>query len=248
MAAPTRLTSGFTQAAKWQPLGDIGIPDPFFYAYFEDDFLPYNAAIYTVTSAGGGTVAATAAKGSGGRVLMSTGAAANSFEELQLPVASFQYTAQKKLAFLTRLQVDNITNDVFIAGLINTTATPFTAVADGIYFTKAAASTNIVVNVVTGSVVIGTATITGALTVNTDIDLGFMVDRLGNVKISYGFSLEGVRRQNFATLVPDLAISASALTGTITAALLNPTVAIGNGATASPITGVVDFLFAAQER
>lgn len=250
MAAPTRFTSGFTQAARWQPLGDLGIPDPFFYAYYEDDFLPYNATLYTVTSTGGGTVAATAAKGSGGRVLMTTGASAGSFEELQLPVASFQYTVGKKLAYLARLQVDNALNDVFVGGLVNTTATPFPGggVTDGIYFAKAAATTNIVVTAVTGSVVIGTTTIVGALTTNTDLDIGFMVDRLGNIKIFYGNNLEGFKRQNVATLVPDASIPASALTGAISTAILNPTIAIGNGATAAPITGVVDFMFAAQER
>ena len=248
MPAPTRFLSGITQAANFQPLGQLGIPDPFFYGYYEDDFLPYNSALYTVTTPNGGTVANTAASGSGGRILMTTGAAAGNFCELQLPAAAFQYVAGKKLAYMCRLQVANITTSAIIAGLINTTATPFSAVADGIYFSKAAASTNLVLNVVTGSSSIGTVTMSGLLTNATDIDIGFYVDRLGNIKIFAGAGLEGFKRQNTALLVPTYAIANSALTGTITAVLLNPTVAVSNGSTASAMTGVSDFVFAGQER
>lgn len=249
MAAPTRFTSGFTQAARWQPLGDIGIPDPFFYAYYEDEFLPYNAALYTVTATGG-SVAATITKGSGGRVLFTTGASAGNFAEIQLPVAGLQYTASKKLVYLTRLQFSGVTSAAVIAGLINTTATPFTGgqITDGIYFSEAANSTLLQLLVVTGGVTIGSINIPGVLANNTDLDIGFMVDRVGNIKIFVGNNLEGAKRQNFANLVPDYSIPASSLTGAITTALLNPTLAISNGTTASANTMTSDFQFAAQER
>lgn len=248
MASPTRWPSGITQAASYQPLGGIGIPDPFFYANYEDDFLHYNTGDYTVT-ASGGSVAATAASGSGGRILLTTGAVAGNFAELQLSTAGFQYTAGKKLAYLARIQGAAVSTQAWILGLINTTATPFTAVADGIYFSKAAGSTNIVVNVVTGSATIGTTTITTAgLANNTDIDLGFYVDRLGNIKIFFGNNLEGNKRQDFATLGPMAGILASSLTGSITSVLLNPTLAVSNGATAAATTAVADFQYAAMER
>ena len=247
MGNPVRLTAGFTQDATYQPLGQIGVPDPFFYAYYEDDFLPYNAALYTATVSGG-SIAATAAKGSGGRILFTTAATAASYPTIQLPVASFQYTATKKLAFLCRLQITNTTTNTFIAGLIDTTTTPFTAITDGIYFLKAAGTTNIVVNVVSGSATIGTTTLSGLLTANTDIDLGFLVDRLGNILIYAGSNLIGQQRQDVATLGPAGKILASSLTAAMTAVLLNPTLSIGNGATAASTTGVADFLYAAQER
>lgn len=247
MAAPSRFLSGITPAAFYQPLGNIGIPDPFFYCYFDDDFQPYNAANYTVT-ASGGSIAATAASGSGGRILLTTGAVAGNFAELQLPAAGFQIVAGKKLAYLCRLQVANVTTSAFIAGLCNTTATPFTAVSDGIFFNKAAASTNIVVTVNSGSTTIGSTTIAGALTNNTDVDLGFYLDRLGNLKVFVGSSLEGAKRPNTANLGPSYGILASSLMAAQTAVLLNPTLAISNGATAAAMTGVSDFFFAAQER
>lgn len=248
MAAPTRFLSGVTQSASWQPLGNVGIPDPFFYAAYEEDFLHYNAGDYTVT-ASGGSVAATAANGSGGRVLLTTGATAGNFAELQLPVASFQYTSGKKLSYLTRLQVANASTSQFAVGLVNTNTTPLSSgITDGIYFSKAAGSTNIILNVVTGSASRGTATISALLANNTDVDLGFLVDRSGNIKIFAGSNLVGVKRPNTALLGPEYAIPASSLSGSITAVLLNPTIAVGNGSTAAAMTGVVDFQFAAMER
>ena len=245
MSAPTRFTSGLTQAASFQPLGNLGIPDPFFYADYADDFIHYNTGDYTVT-ASGGTVAASAAGGSGGRILFTTGATSTNFAAIQLTIASFGYTAGKKLAYLCRINPTVVTTNTLVAGLIQTTATPFT-VTDGIYFTKASGSTNVVVNAVTGSTVIGTTTLTGILTAATDIDLGFYVDRQGNIKIFYGNSLEGYKRQDFATLGPNASIPASSLTGSITSVLLNPTLAIETNSAAA-VTMYADFQFAAQER
>lgn len=248
MASPSRFLSGFTQAASYQPLGNLGIQDPFFYAYYDDDFLPYNASLYTVTAAGG-TVAATAASGSGGRILFTTGAVAGNFAEIQFPVAGLQNVSGKKLAYLARLQVANITTEAVIAGLIATNVTPFTSVADGIYFSKAAGATTISLIAVTGGVTVGSTSIsTSALSANTDIDLGFYVDRLGNIKAFIGNNLEGVKRPNTATLGPTNGILASALTGALTAVLLNPTIAVSNGTTAAAATLVADFMFAGQER
>ena len=245
MGNPVRFTSGFTQDAPFQPLSQVGAPNPFFYATFHDDFIDYNVGDYTVTAAGG-SVAGTEADGNGGRILFTTGATATNFAAVQLKVASFQYVATKKLAFLCRIQAADVSLPVINAGLIQTTATPYT-VTDGIYFTKAAGSTNIVVNVVTGSTVIGTATLTGLLTNATDIDLGFTVDRLGNILIYAGNNLIGQQRQDVATLGPAAKIYASALTGAMTTALLNPTLAIQTS-TAAAKTLYADFLYAAMER
>lgn len=245
-SSPVRLTSGFTQDASWQPLGAIGIPNPFFYAQFADDFLPYQSAKYTVTATGG-SVAQTFTNGTGGRILFTTGATATNFAEIQMDGDGFSYIAGKKFVYLTRLQVADITNTAIIAGLIDVTATPFTAVTDGIYFYKAAAGTSIQLRAVTGSTLIGSATITGALTANTDIDLGFYVDRSGNIKAFYGHNLIGNQSQNTATLGPDTAIRASALTGTLTTVALYSTLAV-QASTAAAQTMVADFLFSAQER
>lgn len=248
MAAPTHTPAGFTQDMPWQPLGAIGVPDPLFYAQYCDDFLDYNSGNYTVTVPNSGTVAISAAKGSGGRILFTTGATGGNYCSLQLPAAGFQIVAGKRLAYLCRLQIDQITNDTFIVGLCATGTTPLSGVADGIYFSKAAASTDIVLTNRAGSATIGSVTISNALTVNTDIDLGFLVTRSGDIRAFVGANLVGFKRPNTAVLGPNYGILASSLTAAQTAVLLNPTLCIGNGATASAITGVVDFQFAAQER
>jgi hypothetical protein len=247
MAAPTRFTSGFTQAASFQPLGAIGTPDPFFYVEYEDDFLHYNSGDYTNTDTGGST-AATASFGTGGRILQTTGATAGQFNEIQLSTASFQYVAGKKLVYLARIQLATATTNSFIAGLIETNVTPFSSVADGVYFFKAVGSTTIQLLVRSGSATIGSIANVGTITAATDIDLGFYIDRLGNIKVFTGSNLEGVKRQNTATLGPDYGLLASSLTAAMPTAQLNPTIAVTNGATAAATTMAVDFQYAAQER
>ena len=246
MAAPTRFTSGVTQAASWQPLGNIGIPDPFFYATFHDDFLPYQGAKYTVT-ASGGSVAQTLTNGSGGRILFTSGATSGNFAEIQMEAFGFVYTAGKKLAYLTRVNLTDITNSAFIGGMISSNTTPFSAVADGVYFYKAAAGTTLQLIAVTGSTVIGTASVTGALTAGSDIDLGFYIDSRGNIRGFYGNSLEGWKNQNSAILGPNIALLSTSLTGAITTASLTPTLAIAAG-TGAAQTMNSDFLFGAMER
>ncbi len=250
MGTPVRFTFGITQAAKYQPLGSIGIPDPFFYASFDDDFLPFNSALYTET-ASGGTIAATAANGNGGRILFTTGAVANDFCELQLPSASFQIVTapQKRLAFLTRVNLAALTDATLIAGLCETTVTPFSAITDGIYFIGAPGSANVTLNVVTGSTVIGSAVLSNVLVAGQDTDLGFYVNRDGNIYAFAGNSLEGAKDQNRASTVlgPNGGILYTSLTGVFTTALLNPTLAVSTNAAAA-VTMVSDFLFAAMER
>lgn len=244
MGSPTRWTAGFTQDAKFQPLGLIGQPDPFFYATFSDDFTHYNAGDYTVTAASG-SVAQTA--GSGGLLLFTTGATATNFAEIQVKAASFPFTTGKKLAYLTRIQASEATNSAIIAGLIETVVTPFSAVTDGIYFYKASAGTSIVVNVVSGSTTIGTTTLTNVLAANTNIDLGFVVDANGDILIYAGSNLIGQGNQDSQTTGPTARIAASSLSAAMPTANLNPTLAIQTSAAAA-ITMTADFMYGALER
>lgn len=246
MASPMRIPAGFTQAASYQPLGGIGIPDPAFYAKFYDDFLPYQAGKYTVTAASG-SVAQSMANGTGGRILFTTGAAIGNFAEIQMDAAGFNYTVGKRLAFLARVQLADIVNSAMIVGLTQATATPFTAITDGIYFTKAAAGSTLQLIAVAGSTVLGTASITGAFTAAQDIDLGFYVDSQGNIRGFYGNNLEGFKNQNQAILGPNISILNTSLSGALSTANLAATLAV-SASTAVAQTMVSDFLFAAQER
>lgn len=244
MAAPTRFTSGLTQAAKWQPLGDIGIPDPFFYAWEGDDFLPYNASLYTTTVNGaGGSVAAT--PGTGGRLLFTTGGTPGNNVSIQSTVANFQYTPGKKLGFLARIQLSDNINPYGVSGLIQTTTTPNTVV-NGWYFSKAPGGSVILFTIVNASTVVGTVTVGNVAPANFDVDLGFVVDRRGNTNIYVGHNIEGALREDFVTIGPTAKIPATSLTGALPTTLLNPTLSL---TTITGVqTGIADFLYAAQER
>lgn len=255
--SPTRWPGGFTQANSEQPLGQIGIPDPFFYCYYEDDFVPYNSALYTATL-DGGTAAQTVANGAGGRVLLTSAAVNTDYVQLQLTSAPFQYTAGKKLFYLTRIQIGAKATTTFIAGLVETEANPTATITDGIYFKYTANGTTISLIAVTGSTVIGTATIALSPTNNTDLDLGFYVDRHGNIVAFVGSNLEGNEevQYSYVNLGPiaklwgagqSVAVGTPQLTGAISTVLLNPTIAV-IAASAAAATLVADFQAAGTER
>jgi len=246
--APMRIPAGFTQDAPYQPLNRLGIPNPFFYAVYEDDFLHYNAADYTVTVNANGTAAAT--PGAYGRLLFTTNSSTplvTDIVSVQTTAADFVNTATKKLAFLARGQLADVTNPAILWGLIQTTTTPFTVV-DGIYFSKVSGSTAITLNVVASSVSQGSVTIpAAALTpVNaTDFDLSFTVTSKGVIEVYAGTGLIG---QDLSQDTPTPLGPVATLTPTaFPTAVLNPTVAVQSG-TASSKTMNMDFVFTAAER
>lgn len=240
--ATTRYTSGVSQSALWQSLGGIGVPDPFFYDAFIDDFLPFVPALYTITAAGG-SIAGT--PGPGGRILFTTGSTPGNFAALQNTSASFQYVPGKRLAFLCRLQLADNINPYGVVGLIQTTATPNT-VTNGWYFSKAPGGSVILFSIVNASTTIASITVGNVAPANTDVDLGFDVDFYGNTRIFVGFHVEGRADENLSTLGPVAKILNTSLTGTLPTTLLNPTMSLTTITSAT--TGIADFLYAAQER
>ena len=243
-SSPMRLSAGFTQDQSFQPLGLLGTPNPFFYAQYHDDYIGYIPGRYTNTVNANGTIAQT--PGAYGRLLFTTNSStplATDLASQQLDSAFIVLNSSKKFAYLARLQVADITNPALIVGAIQTTTTPFT-VTDGIYFSKASGSTNLVVNVMVASVVQATATLPGLLTANTDIDLGLVYDGKGSILAFAGAGLIGqVNNQNTAVLGPVARLTPASLP-TVT---LNATLAIQSG-TASSKTMNVDLQFAAMER
>lgn len=250
MGTPTRFTGGLTQAAEFQPLGQLGIPDPFYFASFYDDFLPYRAGDYTVTATGG-SVAATASGGTGGRILLTTGATIGNQAEIQQPTANFAHVPGKKLAFLCRVNLADVVNSNFLAGLINTTVTPFAA-DTGIYFLKASGANTVQLIAESGGVVVGSADIpviaNNVFLNGADMDLGFYVDEQENIWAYVGYHLEGDKpNQNRTLLGPVASIRVEERTGALSLLPVNPTVALSAG-TAVAQTGTCDFVGAFQER
>lgn len=235
---PVRFFTGVCTDQPFQPLAFYGNRNPFFYHEWEDDFDTLNAA-YVITKTTG-TAAVVA--GDGGILQLVTAATLNDLTSVQLPAASFSFTAGKKSFFLCRLQVDDATNAKFNVGLMNMTATPF-APTDGVFFKKASGATTLVLASLSASAETDIALPAAVYPANnTNIDLGFYVDRNQNVIAFAGSGLVGYVQQNVAALGPT-ARGAPALT----AANLNFTLAVGAG-TAAARTMKVDFAMAAKER
>jgi hypothetical protein len=193
---PTRFKSGYTPEQAFQAWADCGAGDPFFYHMDWDDFDESLAVtgMYT-TTLDGGTAALTA--GDGGLGLLTTAAANNDFVTIQRPIAAWTIPqgalAGKKAFWAARLQLGDVTNSALIAGLCDTTATLFTTITDGIWFSKASGGTQLVLNIAQGGTKysFNVATNTYALANATPFDLAWYVDKYGNVQYSVGAQLFG---------------------------------------------------------
>lgn len=252
---PMCVTSGFSPDSVFQPLSACGVGDPFFYHQFSDDFDQNDAYTtantYTITL-NSGTLAGTAVDG-GAALFTTEGVATTGVVELQLVNASFSPpVAPKKLFYIARLQLNTPTTSSFVAGLItNGNVTPFTAVADGIYF-KWIGGTGLTINSAVGSAVTSATIAPAAYTMaaNTNIDLAFYVTRQGDVLAYVDTQLVGfVPQSNLATPGnPQNAGPVARLTApTLTAVVLSPTLALQTNSAAAK-TMTVDFHGVYKER
>lgn len=270
---PTRLPAGLTTDPPFGPLADSGYGNPFFYHEFSDDFdnTLGPTGLWTVSKGSTGTAVHTA--GDGGLATLTTAATLNDYVSIQLPAADFSLPqstlAGKKLFFLCRLNLSDVTASAFVAGLCDTTATVFTAITDGVYFKKASGGT--VLDLVTAS---GGTSLTWAIPVsayalanNVNIDLAFYMDRLQNLNVFVGSQLVGFIPQSGTGGVNSAGVSQLPVIGrclqivptgtvpsgnqlgpwTISAANLNPTLGIQAGAAAAKAL-VADFIGAQKER
>lgn len=249
---PVRFSSGVSTDPPWGPLSAHRLPNPFFSHVDADDF-DYSANVtgpWTATKTGNGTIAQAA--GDGGLALFTTNSstpAAADICSLQRPAAAFKLAAGQRTFYLARLQVADATNAGFIAGLIQTTTTPFT-VTDGLYFLKASGATTLILRSTVGSANTDLAIPSALYPANgTNIDLGFEVTRTGDVLAFVGTQLVGfIPQSGTATLTPPQRGGQARLSApTLTTANLNHTLAVRSGTTAST-TMTVDFSMVAKER
>lgn len=276
---PVRCPAGSTTDSPFGPLAMSGMGNPFFYHQFADDFDNALGSSGLYTASGTGSVAHSA--GDGGLALFSTTATAGTFASIQLPQPSFTLpttgatppgtsTSVKKMFYLTRLQLSDVSLSAFVAGLISVNTTPFSSIADGVYFSKAASSTVLTFNVVasagnspSGAAVSQTVTIPTtvyALTNATYIELAFYIDRQQNIYIYVATQLVGFIPQSGSgatqvagnTIIPIAgavaALQQSLLPTPLTLANLSPTLGVSNGATAAIKTMTVDFHCVQKER
>lgn len=248
---PASMPAGYATDYPWQPLAKCGYGNPFFYHVWSDDFdgLLGATGIYTVTKTGNGTVVHNAADG--GTALFTTNSSVPAGSDLcsiQLPAASFTLPqgagAGKKFFYNCRLQLSDVVNAAFAAGLMVTTTTPFTAPSDGLYFLKASgASNNLILRSSVGSVNTDTVIPTSAYSLanNTNVDFAFSIDRNGVVYAFIGAQLVGwVPQSGTGSSVPPRGPCVSNSGLTLTTAALNATLALQSG-TASSKTMLADF-------
>lgn len=262
MVTPVRFPQGVSNAAPWQLFAGMGVENPFFYHQVYDDFdvTPATTSGWTLTNATG--TAALSVVLDGGNFVMTTAASASSFVEIQRVASSFIPTPGKKLYFVTRIALSDITNSVVIAGLFpNASTTPFTGTpANGIWISKAASSTQLVLNVANNSVVTSTNFPTTSYTLanNVTIDLGIHVT--ANGPGGTGATITGSVGPNLVSYVPQSGngsagstnrapniVSTAPLLTTLQATALAPILAVQTG-NSSVLSLTSDFVGCFKER
>ena len=233
MSNPTRLYSGLSTAYPNETLYSFPFPDPFHTgstqilgsSVYTNDFNTLIGTDYTVTGVSS-TFALTS--GIGGQAILTPGGtttASSAYKNGQF----FQFTASTRAWFTTRFQVSAVAGNVsFYVGMQKGSA-----VTDGLWFAKAAASTSInlvsTVNSTATTLVTGVATAVAA----TWVELGLYYD--GTDLIVYSNS----------TPVARVSAPTVGSTGTtLTNALIAPVFQITPVATDTLTT---DFVLAAQE-
>lgn len=257
---PSRFVSGMSADYPGGPTANMGLPNPAFYHVVFDDFdeSVNVTSAWTQTKSGNGTIVQAA--GDGGIALFTTNSSTplvGDIASIQKPVAGFTLpqaaTSGKKIFFVCRLSLADVVNPAFLAGMIQTTATPFT-VTDGLYFLKATGSAaNLLLRHSIGSV--NTDMIIPvnayALANNVTIDLGWYINRNGEIHAFVGSQLVGwVPENQGGGLVGQrgpVAANSTLLTAGLTTATLNPTIAVQSGTATSKAMNV-DFGLWAKER
>lgn len=230
---PAQFDCGVSYDSNFQPLNDCGVPNPFFYHSFYDDFDQTDsmttAQTYTIGGVTPGVPALTSADG--GVANIPTTAAALSETQLQVVTASFTVNSlPKKVFWVARLKPTLPAVSNFVAGLMNVQANAYVTPTDGVYF-KWVGGTGLTINSTVGSVTTSVTIPAAAYTManNTTIDLAFQITRQGDVLAFVDSQLVGfVPQSNIGTTNgPQNAGAVSRITApTLTAVVLTPTLAI----------------------
>ena len=259
MPQPARFPAGLSVDASSQPLGQVGILNPFFYNRFEEDFDFFSTQKFNTTA--GSTGAVVQIPFDGGAIQYTTAATVNDyvgiaskFAIMSLVPATSTY-AGKKSVFMSRLRLADV-NDGFVTGLQNANMNPLTA-TDGVYFQKAPGSATINLVVKVGGVTQITLVVPYTMVANQDVDLAWYHDGRGNIRAGASLNYVGYMTNSGSGLnVPSLFPSAAAYQnpndGQYTVAAL-PTVIMSpvtalQASSAAAKTMIQDFMMAARER
>jgi hypothetical protein len=243
MAAPTRFTSGITQADRSDALGMFGMPDPTKYHVYFNDFDTYVAGDWTITTteAGAGDATEALADVNGGVLLITNDAADDDCDWFNKKGESFLLAAGKRCFFKARFAVSDATQCDWVMGLQITDTTPYAAggdgVTDGIFFQKDDGDTNV-------DFYVQKNTTTGQ-SVNTAVTTAAAADTF----MTLAFAYDGKRYVEL--FKDDVLVSTVDLSTDVTTYLpdteLTISFGIQNGEAVAK-TMSVDYIFAALER
>lgn len=224
----TNFPDGVTNAALQTVMSSYVAEDPSVVHAYWNDFDAFDAAgDWTNTHTGSITNAVVA--GNGGILSIGNSAANNDLDSLQLNAASFAIVAGSRSWFKCRFNISNATNAALTIGLIQTTTTPLT-VTDGMWFSKAAASTALNFNIAASSAVT-TLPAVATLANTTYLNVGWHYDGLSSVTV----------------YVNNVRVAGTTVLTNLPTVNLNLTMAVANG-TAAANTLLVDYILMANER
>lgn len=239
MAVPTRFPSGLTNVTEQHPFGYYPNVDALKSHQYVNDFDNFTAANWTITKTGTGTTAIIA--GDGGLLALTNTAASGDLIELQLPFATYSFTAGRRMIYKALVQVDDATNAEFFLGLQNTN-TDATAATDGAYFHKASGGTSIDFVTVSGSTVTTIAAV-ATMTAATLTSLAFFYDGKSEIRIYYNSNQVSTQ----PTIAAPLGYTLNNPTTALPTGNMNITTMIKNG-TAAARTLTVDAIEVMKER
>ncbi|QPF87049.1 hypothetical protein IC762_12430 [Bradyrhizobium genosp. L] len=223
----TNLPNGITNAALNTVMSSYGAPDPSVFHSYWNDFDTFASGDWTNTATGSVTNAIVA--GNGGILSLGNSAANNDLDSLQLKAATFAIVAGYKAWFKCRLNISNATNAALTIGMIQTTTTPLT-VTDGLWFSKAAATTAMNFNIAKSST---TTTLSSVATLanTTYLNIGWHYDGGSTVSV----------------YVNNARVAGTSVLTNLPTANLNLTLAVANG-TAAANTLLIDYVGMFNER
>jgi hypothetical protein len=247
---PVGFVSGFTQDQNFQPLDQCGVPNPFFYHSWANDF---NEALvagnYTSTATGTGASAFASTAGDGGLITGTSGTTAGVVGLQALP-ASFTINSQPKKVFYEARANLSVVNDAGITLLFGLFQSASAGVpTDGVYLKYVNGVWTL--NSIVSSTLTAVTTPTLATPVNaTAFDVGIYMTRLGDVLGYVDSQLVGfIPQSNLGTPGnPQNAGAVARLIGpTLTTVALSPGVFMVQTGT-NARTLLVDFMGAWKER
>ncbi len=181
MSTPARYPGGFTNRKASDPFKNLLLPDPTTMATYFNDFHVFAATdwVITLVEAGAGTPTQAIADGDGGILLLTNDIGAADATFLQSVGESWVFTPGKRIHFKTRIKVADALAPNIHVGLQIRDTTPADA-ADGVFFLKDAASTDLDIVVRKG----GTGVVTTSVATVVDdtfIDLAFVYNGVDEV-------------------------------------------------------------------